>query len=468
MQKRIFVDVSYIIRHDIHTGIQRVVKEITRAFAKERNRFEVELIPFKFASNCAVRVPLSELTWLSQQREIVEENSDDSLAMRSEHTGPVRVTLDVLRNLFYRSKVSIANFVRNEHFSHLLLGSAREKNSLNYFLTLGLLHKPLSDASTKEGIEIDFREGDVVLLLDSSWDVQNFADHLARLGGREARLVSIMYDVIPLSHAQFVVPGLASAFRRSLKAIVRHADQIISISASELTVVKKFVVEFPEYKERVRPLEFGYFHLGCNLPEGDKGGPGLKLGLPDHFLTLKTGGLDEAYVFLCVGTVEPRKNIDLVLDAFFQVWLKRRDVILVLVGKPGWKTEKLQARISDHPLTDTCLFWSSKLNDSGLTWLYRNSDYLLQASITEGFGLPLVEAMVSGKQILCSDIPVFHEVAGEKATYFDPTDPQSLAAKVNALANKPKPSRDLVIDRSAWINWDESAQQLLNQIYRTD
>ena len=465
MKKRIFVDVSNIVGHDLHTGIQRVVKEITKSFVKPENNFDIELMPFRFTAQGTVPIPHDDLNWLASDKVLTERTNDDVAARALRNVTAGKVVLDVFRGLFYRAKVSIANFIRNEHFSHFLLGSARNKGTLNSYLTFGLMRAPLAIHGEATGIEPNIREGDVVLLLDSSWDVQNFRDHLARFKSKGARTVSVMYDVIPLSHSQFVVPGLTTAFRKSLGALVRGADQIITISASELVTVKKYVQDDPGFLERTSPLDFGYFHLGCNLPDDSRGGMGLNHGLPDHFLALKSGEFEHSCIFLCVGTVEPRKNIDLVLDGFFQVWLKRRDVILVLVGKPGWKTEKLQQRIAKHPLLDKNIFWSSTLNDSGLMWLYGNSDYLLQASVTEGFGLPIVEAMVAGKPILCSDIPVFHEVAGEKALYFDPADAGSLAKRVNKLADLPKANRNLAIDRKAWITWDESAARLLGQIY---
>jgi glycosyltransferase involved in cell wall biosynthesis len=345
-----------------------------------------------------------------------------------------------------------------------LLGSVKEKGTLNAYLTLSrLVMNPASNIGP--GIEPEIRPDDVVLLLDASWDVQNFRSHLERFKRLNATIVAVIYDVIPLSHAHYVVPGLTSNFLNALDAIVYGADMIVTISASELVTVKQYATQEPAFKERKTPLTFGYFHLGCNLPATPKGDSTQSAGLPDRFLALNSGALDLTCIFLCVGTVEPRKNIDLVLDAFFQVWLKRRDVTLVLVGKPGWKTEKLQKRIEEHPLLNQNIFWSTSLNDAGLMWLYDNSDYLLQASVTEGFGLPIVEAMVAGKQILCSDIPVFHEVAGDKAIYFDQTDARSLSTKVNALSDQPRGNRRITPDRSAWITWDESAKQLFDLIY---
>jgi glycosyltransferase involved in cell wall biosynthesis len=464
MSKRIFVDVSNIIRVDLHTGIQRVIREVTKSFVKPENGFDIELIAFKFTPLETIRIAKEDLPWLATDIENVLR-SDRRIAAETQAQNSLSGLFSTFaKSAFFRAKIRLAQSIGNARFTHFLVGSARERGTLNAYLTLGRLVTARSTHGGP-GIEAEIRPGDVVLLLDASWDVQNFRTHLERFKRLEATIVAVIYDVIPLSHAHYVVPGLTSNFLNALDAIVYGADRIVTISASELITVKQYVSQEPALKERKTPLKFGYFHLGCNVPATAKNDVNQSVGLPDRFLALGSGALERACIFLCVGTVEPRKNIDLVLDAFFQVWLKRRDVMLVLVGKPGWKTEKLQKRIEEHPLLNQNIFWSTSLNDAGLMWLYNNSDFLLQASITEGFGLPIVEAMVAGKQILCSDIPVFHEVAGDKAIYFDHTEAQSLSAKVNSLSDLPRGNRNVTPNRSAWITWDESAKQLFELIY---
>ncbi len=461
MTKKLFVDLTSIIEHDHKTGIQRVVRELTKAFTKSENGFDFEFVPFVFTRAGTRRLSASDLPWLSGKPPSEAVSIEYGGETKRNRASALLVVRDVAKNLFYRTKVSISKFLRNDQVTHFLLGSATRRGTLNAYLTLGRKLAPSESTVSEGGIESAIAASDVVLLLDSSWEVVNFQQRLEGFSARGARVVSLIYDVIPLSHTQFVVPDLVKVFRESFDVRVRCADQIIVISASELVTVKKFILDDPNYKARKRPLEFGFFHLGCNLPENSHGASGL----PDHFLALKSGGLDEAHVFVCVGTIEPRKNLDVVLDGFFQVWLKRRDVVLVLVGKPGWKTEQLQNRIRTHPLANKNLFWTAGLSDSGLRWLYENCDYLLQASQTEGFGLPIVEARVAGKSVLCSDIPVFHEVGGDDATFFDPNDSISLAEKVNMLSDRPRADRSIHANRAAWITWDESAKQLVNVIY---
>jgi alpha-1,2-rhamnosyltransferase len=103
--------------------------------------------------------------------------------------------------------------------------------------------------------------------------------------------------------------------------------------------------------------------------------------------------------------------------------------------------------------------------DRDLLSLYKKSHAVIIASYAEGFGLPIVEAMHAGTNVFCSDIPIFREIAGDYAVYFDPFSPESLELNVmNSLNN-------IVIDPNAnnqskksWISWDQSTRQLLTKI----
>lgn len=107
------------------------------------------------------------------------------------------------------------------------------------------------------------------------------------------------------------------------------------------------------------------------------------------------------------------------VTAFESLWSAGEDVSLVLVGKLGWAEDALAERIRDNPRCGERLFWLEGTSDSELEAVYRSSDCLIAASEGEGFGLPLIEAAQHGKPIIARDIPVFGEVAGDHAYYFD-------------------------------------------------
>jgi glycosyltransferase involved in cell wall biosynthesis len=98
--------------------------------------------------------------------------------------------------------------------------------------------------------------------------------------------------------------------------------------------------------------------------------------------------------------------------------------------------------------------------------LYREATCLIAASYTEGFGLPLIEAAQYRLPIIARNIPVFHEVAGEHAYYFDSKDPVDLANVIRNWIELYENDEHPVSDNMPWLTWRESAQQLLNLAIR--
>jgi glycosyltransferase involved in cell wall biosynthesis len=147
--------------------------------------------------------------------------------------------------------------------------------------------------------------------------------------------------------------------------------------------------------------------------------------------------------FLMVGTMEPRKGHEQALDAFEILWQKGLKVNLVIMGKRGWLTQSLSKRLEAHQEFNRQLYWFEQADDRMLGKAYSSADCLLAASFGEGFGLPLIEAASFGLPIIARDLPVFHEVAGDYATYFEGQDGRDIALAIEAwLKTSPNdPSR---------------------------
>ena len=150
------------------------------------------------------------------------------------------------------------------------------------------------------------------------------------------------------------------------------------------------------------------------------------------------------------------------LAAFERLWAAGVDVGLVVIGKQGWNVDSLVEQLRSHPEQGTRLFWLEGLGDGDVRHLLGGCNALIQASIAEGFGLPVVEAGSLGVPLLLSDIPVFHEIAGEEATYFPVGDPVALASiierAVSGLWHRPVAIRTMT--------WGESAEKLAEILWR--
>lgn len=177
---------------------------------------------------------------------------------------------------------------------------------------------------------------------------------------------------------------------------------------------------------------------------------------------LRPEGLPERYG-LFVGTLEPRKNLPLLLDAW-QV-LRRRGFevpVLALCGGFGWKVEELRDRL-DRGRRDGWLFHFGYLEDREVAALYAEAEVVVLPSLYEGFGLPAVEAMEFGIPLVCSDIPVLREVAGDAALYAE-ARPEAWADQLERIFSDPRLARRLGeqgLDRSSHFNWATTAEQTL-------
>jgi glycosyltransferase involved in cell wall biosynthesis len=167
-------------------------------------------------------------------------------------------------------------------------------------------------------------------------------------------------------------------------------------------------------------------------------------------------------IFLMVGTMEPRKGHGQVLAAFDQLWATGVNVSLIIVGKQGWMMESLALQIQQHREFGHRLFWLIGISDEMLLRIYENATAIIAASEGEGFGLPLIEAARAKVPIIARDLPVFREVAGDHAFYFNGTTAESLSSALRqwlALLDKNAVPRPEYLQ---WMDWKQSAFQLIN------
>jgi glycosyltransferase involved in cell wall biosynthesis len=149
--------------------------------------------------------------------------------------------------------------------------------------------------------------------------------------------------------------------------------------------------------------------------------------------TRTTLGIGDAPYVLWVGTLEPRKNLPVLVKAFASVIADRNlPHRLVIVGPRGWLNTADEIREPAEALGDRIHF-TGPVRADRLVALYRGADLLAFPSLHEGFGLPVLEAMAQSTAVLCSDIPVLREVAGNAARFVDPNDADAWATALGEL-----------------------------------
>ena len=357
------------------------------------------------------------------------------LALREGRTGVQRVTREILRVLLASPP---AGYVvepvcapADQPYRLTLARHSRESGNPVSFdsNTLELpdfrLNEDAGDFSKDlAGPLMDPHPGDVFLGLDHAMQaVIARAGEFAAMHERGVRIWFVCNDVLPLSHPEWFPPEVHVAFKAWLEVIARVADGIACISQATLDELKKQLdlLNVP----RDKPLALAHFHLGADLATiGDD----VATISPEQASVIEC--LRGMNAFLMVGTLEPRKGHAQALQAFEILWADGSEVALVIAGFPGWMTDVLARRIRHHDEFGKRLFWFMGPDDAVLDRLYSTCTALLAPSEGEGFGLPLVEAARHGLPILCRDLPVFREVAGEHATYFSGLDADSLAIAI--------------------------------------
>ena len=298
---------------------------------------------------------------------------------------------------------------------------------------------------------IEFRAGDLFLGLDLQPQVvssqQAFYKQLRNQG---VQVQFVVFDLLPITLPKAFSDLVAKAYQAWLK-VVAESDGAICIS-------KAVAGELTDWLKTSGLFMIDWFHLG-----GDIEASAPCKGVPNN-AKLVLSQLTNRPSFLMVGTLEPRKGYIQTLTAFEKLWAESVDVNLVIVGKQGWMMESLVTRLHQHPELGKSLFWLDGISDEYLDKVYAASTCLIAASEGEGFGLPLIEAAQHKKPIIARDIPVFREVAGEHAFYFNGLDPLALARTVSewlALNVKGLAPQSIGI---SWLTWRQSAEQLLTKI----
>jgi glycosyltransferase involved in cell wall biosynthesis len=289
---------------------------------------------------------------------------------------------------------------------------------------------PPSSPSPAPGPWLDCRPGDVFLGLDFALDtVRLHRRQLAAFKRAGGRIWFVVYDLLPLQYPEWFSSQVVVRYRAWLRRIAALADGFYCISA--------------QVKEDLMAHLAGAFGLRQGfrteiLPMGsDLRASSPTRGLPPGF-TAQLQRMARGPMVLLVGTLEPRKGHADVLDAFELLWRQGSDYRLAFVGRPGWKTEQLQERITRHPQHGTRLFWLADASDEALERMYQACTGVIVASHAEGFGLPVIEALAHGKPVLARALPVFLSHQCGRVRHFPAAaTPELLAQHIDSWLNAP-------------------------------
>ncbi len=236
----------------------------------------------------------------------------------------------------------------------------------------------------------------------------------------------MLHDTIPLDFPQHQRPGSPERFRGIIRRVRKMADLVICNSEQTRLDVLRHMTPLGA------PPKMIVAHLGVKVADPEP------MAFPP--------GWDKKRPYFCaIGTIEPRKNISLLLD----IWDSLEQDLpatempqLLLLGRRGWESPAVLERLDRSPLRNKHLFELPDQNDGQVSTALIGSAGLLFPSMVEGFGLPPVEAALLGVPVVCNDLAIYREIIGDIPVYADINDRYLWENTIKKLAVDRNTARD--------------------------
>lgn len=230
----------------------------------------------------------------------------------------------------------------------------------------------------------------------------------------EVKKVTVIHDLTPILFPQyhpFLSAGMQKYF---IGHTMRNADLIMSNSYYTRSDIISF---FPQYESKTCVVYPGVENVFKPVP--DRG-------------LIQRLGIQRPYI-LSLSTIEPRKNLEGLLIAYERLRNRQEQIIqLVLAGKSGWKNKRFRALLDNHPYKKDIIL-TGYLNRDELPELYSHSEMFVFPTFYEGFGLPVLEAMLCNTPCVLSNVASLPEVAGNAALYFNPENYEEMSRSMEKL-----------------------------------
>lgn len=263
--------------------------------------------------------------------------------------------------------------------------------------------------------------------------------------------VANIYDLAFIKYPEHLPQEVVLKCRESLKHISR-ADRFI---VNTLTIKQELMDFLTIPSEKIDVITLApsgkYFRVNKDAQEGRS--------YVDKFTT-------EPYI-LYVGTIEPRKNLQVLLQAF-KLIRNRFKLKLILAGGNGWLYDDILKMPQTLGIKEDVIF-TGYVDEKTMLYLYNYASVFVYPSVYEGFGIPVIEAMACGVPVVISAIPSLREVAGEAAVSFRPEDCEELAHKIGQIITSEsliEELSELSLQRAGEFSWEKAVTSTIKSYYK--
>ena len=299
-----------------------------------------------------------------------------------------------------------------------------------------------------------YRTASVVLPIPHKWffkqksDITHFFNYIAP-PGVDGKTVITVHDMVYRTYPETVRGCTKKILDMGLASSMKRADMIVTVSEFSKSEIIRY---FPQHESKIRVVPCGVDldrFKPCQQPER----------IPE---VKKKLGIEGEY-FLYVGTIEPRKNLERLINAYNIFCQHEKDAPkLVLAGGKGWLYDGIFQRVTDLKLEEKVLF-TQYIPDEDMNPLMCGALAFVFPSIYEGFGIPPLEAMACGVPVLASNAASLPEVTGDCAVTCDPYSEEEIAEGLCRLYSDSELRADLSrrgLERAKTLTWDSSAEKL--------
>lgn len=258
--------------------------------------------------------------------------------------------------------------------------------------------------------------------------------------------VTTVHDITPIQFPDCYSRAHRWSFRSALEQRLRESDHIITISEStRADIVERYDVPLADISVVYYGIE-DHFHAHTGRPDMN---------------TLARYGLDDSRYVLFVGTINPRKNLPLLANAFDVVSEDYPDLELVIVGGEGYRSNMILEAITSIESSDRVVF-PGYVETEDIPEVMAGATAFVMPSLYEGFGIPVLESMACGTPVLATNVSSLPEVVGNAGILVDPNDPMDLATELSALLednDRRRRYEALGRERAGQFTWERAASE---------
>ncbi len=408
------MDVSDLLDWSGHmTGVQRVMYEIMTCLIED-SAYEARFFKLSFNGKALVECDVTDmLARMSAQANEASTAPDDATEGRKKQIKAMVRKAYFALPTGVRQRITTEHKQKAKHVAHTALHQAKQLK--HQFAQMAA--KPGEQEYAKPA---DFRQDDTVLVVGKAWDDIRLVDLLAE--GKRAvgyRYVTLVHDLIPVFQPHLFGPGLFNPYAQYLFEALTNCDRILCVSKNTEKDVQQLaaILNVPHVETAVVVL-------------GDTPLTEIAAVRPNEVAA------DEPFI-LAVGTVEARKNHELLYQAYKLAKEQGKQLPrLIIVGSPGWLTNDFVYIAAHDPDTKDMITILRHIPDAQIRWLYEHCLLTVYPSIYEGWGLPVRESLAYGKHCITTTVASLPEAAGGHASLVSPYDSGAFLAQL--LTDIPK------------------------------